>query len=59
MRPSAKDLLTDDWVMEMWKPREMMAARKTAQEQNSVIKVLQRCGLKCTMAQKLAEYYQR
>ena len=56
-RPSAKDLLTDPWVVEMWKPRVMMAARKVAQNQNSVIKVLQRCGIKCTLAQKLADDY--
>mmetsp|Transcript_31546 Transcript_31546/g.51029 ORF Transcript_31546/g.51029 Transcript_31546/m.51029 type:complete len:289 (+) Transcript_31546:171-1037(+) len=56
-RASAKDLLSNDWIVELWRPDRMMEARSVAQEMNTIIKGLKICGIKCAQAQSLEEDY--
>jgi len=43
-RPSARDLLTDQWVVEMWKSKVLARCHLFSQELASIIKGLSKCG---------------
>mmetsp|Transcript_7797 Transcript_7797/g.15226 ORF Transcript_7797/g.15226 Transcript_7797/m.15226 type:complete len:123 (+) Transcript_7797:50-418(+) len=45
-RPAARELLTDEWVVEMWQSSRFREAENRAMELTSIIKALDKCGIK-------------